>query len=146
MHNSFEISAIDQLSESNKLNVSDSEIPKSDGKIDDEIQVITLMDECIQPSQVDSNSSAGEIYSLQVIHPLAYNAPTLRRGKVGLENPGFFCYLNSGLQCLLSINSFRDYFFQIEFNSNKFIYSELISDITKSIFKLNKGTLRPLKL
>ncbi|CAG9333084.1 unnamed protein product [Blepharisma stoltei] len=120
----------------------------SKSKVDpeEEVQVVTLMDENIEASHSDTISSTGENSSLHIGHPHAFNAPTLRRGKVGLENPGFFCYMNAGMQCLMSIVPFRDYFYQIEFSTNKFVYAELVSELTKSIFRLNKGVVRPVRL
>ena len=36
----------------------------------------------------------------------------LKDGVVGLKNNSLYCYMNATLQCLLTIDSMRDYFIQ----------------------------------
>ncbi|CAG9329694.1 unnamed protein product [Blepharisma stoltei] len=161
-HASYDFSTNDGISENRKANLNKSfeimpgscnkdnneAMTTSDIKLqtEEEIQVVTLMDESIEPSHPDTIVSTGENSGLQHTNSLDCNAPTLRNGKVGLENPGFFCYMNSALQCLMSITPFRDFFYQLELTSNKLVFTELISELTKSIFKLEKGAVRPSRL
>ncbi|OMJ88161.1 hypothetical protein SteCoe_9980 [Stentor coeruleus] len=72
----------------------------------------------------------------------------LQSGRVGLENPGLFCYLNSGIQCLLSINPFVECMFKLQcmgILDTKEV-SLLISKLIKSVFSMRCGTVKPSPL
>lgn len=71
-------------------------------------------------------------------------------GLVGLANPGFFCYMNASLQCLLSVEPFCDFFYekrhQQVHNRIPKPYSEALSDIITAVFSSERGSYRPSRL
>lgn len=72
----------------------------------------------------------------------------LLRGRVGLENPGLYCYLNASLQCLLSITRFNELMIH-EFSLGKFIdkeASELVAKLIISVFSMRSGVVKPTPL
>lgn len=75
-------------------------IPRNDYFENPEIDAVELSSQkdgiSTNFSSIANLSSEGSIFGS--INP--------HRGRVGLENPGLYCYLNSGIQCLLSITQF----------------------------------------
>eukprot|EP00347_Sterkiella_histriomuscorum_P005494 403356401 len=64
---------------------------------------------------------------------------------VGLDNPSYFCYMNTILQTLLSIKEFRYYFYRKEFNSiqypthfQKKTYCTSVSKLIKEMLELEE--------
>ena len=76
------------------------------------------------------------------------NNAVLLRGRVGLDNPGLFCYLNTGIQCLLSMTKFTDCMlkhFQLGNMENKEA-SLLIVKLIQTFFSLKSGIVKPIPL
>ena len=99
------------------------------------------------PEQVDDSdlkdvistnySSIGQVSS----EGSMFGSVRMHRGKVGLENPGLFCYMNSGIQCLLSIN----YFVQSMLKLKQLGMLEdkqvclLLADLIQTFFQVKNG-------
>jgi ubiquitin C-terminal hydrolase len=69
----------------------------------------------------------------------------LESGRVGLENPGLFCYLNSGIQCLLSITHLVEYTLR-QFQSGNLEgkeLSSLMAKLMKMVFSMKSGVIKP---
>ena len=99
------------------------------------------------PEQVDESelkdvistnySSIGQISS----EGSMFGSVRMHRGKVGLENPGLFCYMNSGIQCLLSINYFVQSMLklkQLGMLEDKEICL-LLADLIQTFFQVKNG-------
>ena len=70
------------------------------------------------------------------------------QGRVGLANPGLFCYMNAGLQCLLSMPLFIDCMVK-EFHSGNLDHKEASSLVVKlimSISLMKAGVVKPAPL
>lgn len=63
------------------------------------------------------------------------------RGRVGLENPGLYCYLNSGIQCLLSVPQFVQIMLKIKqlgmLDDKKL--SLLLATLIQTFFEVKNG-------
>jgi len=102
---------------------------------------VTLMDEAMFSDQESINKCSTKTSE----HCSSGNNQFVKKkGKVGLENPGFFCYMNSGLQCILSAEGLQQFFIENQFPSGKFPVSFLASKLFTSVFELNSGRLRPV--
>ena len=70
------------------------------------------------------------------------------KGIVGFENPGLFCYLNTGIQICISIERFRNYFLQQKYediHNDKFkLYCSLFHKLFMAAFSRDKGVITPL--
>jgi len=71
-------------------------------------------------------------------------------GLVGLVNPGLFCYMNASLQCLFSVEPFRDFFYQkrhkqVQSRISK-PFSEALSEAVTAVFSSERGAFRPNRL
>lgn len=72
---------------------------------------------------------------------------SLGDGIIGLKNNSLYCYMNACLQCLLSIDSLRDYYINSEFTkfeniktiSNTTDYCDQVSNFYHDAFKANKS-------
>ena len=70
------------------------------------------------------------------------------QGRVGLENPGLFCYMNAGMQCLLSMPKFVECMAK-EFHSGNLEGKESSSLVVKLIMAISKmkaGVVKPAPL
>jgi hypothetical protein len=76
------------------------------------------------------------------------NRGKMFRGIVGLENPGLFCYLNTGIQICISIERFRNYFLKQQYDdiqNEKFkLYCTLFHKLFMAAFSRDKGVITPL--
>ena len=82
-------------------------------------------------------SSMGQISS----EGSMFGSVRMHRGKVGLENPGLFCYMNSGIQCLLSINYFVQSMIklkQVGMLEDKEVCL-LLADLIQTFFQVKNG-------
>lgn len=64
---------------------------------------ISILDMSSQKDGISTNFSSATNISLD---GSIFGTINFHHGKVGLENPGLYCYLNSGIQCLLSLTTF----------------------------------------
>ena len=82
-------------------------------------------------SSATHQSSEGSIFGTLNLH----------RGKVGLENPGLYCYLNSGIQCLLSLTTFVQIMIKIKqlmMLDNK-VLTLLLTGLVQAFFEVKNG-------
>jgi len=105
-------------------------------------------------NKVDENEEYKDDKKKQLL-PINANRPsrkllTLNDGLVGLENYSAFCYLNSSLQCLLSITELRDYFInkkyeEISFRTKKkgFQFCEAMHRLFTDIWTTDDDSVRP---
>ena len=98
--------------------------------------LITVMDEKFSSDSIEKCSETDTISIL---------TSKFMKKKIGLDNPGLYCYLNSAIQCILSISSIIDYFLTLsnapDVNSQPYCHSiyQLINDILLS----NNNTFHP---
>ncbi|CAG9328783.1 unnamed protein product [Blepharisma stoltei] len=64
----------------------------------------------------------------------------LKKGLVGLDNPKNYCYMNAGVQLLLSIVPLRDFFYKQKLDGNDYPFTQSFINVTTSVFKLNHGS------
>ena len=76
------------------------------------------------------------------------NSIRFQRGRVGFDNPGLFCYLNAGIQCLLSMTHFID--LMIRQSCVKSLEGKeactLIIKLIKTVFSMRSGVVKPTLL
>lgn len=66
------------------------------------------------------------------------------KGLVGLSNGGLYCYMNSSLQLLLSIEPFRDYFLRKQEQGHP--YCKAVEEVTLGLFQPTGEYVRPSRL
>ena len=67
--------------------------------------LVTMMDEKFSPI---SQAKISETDTISMM------TSKFMKRTIGLDNPGFYCYLNSAVQCVLSIPSIVDYFLSLQ--------------------------------
>lgn len=102
-------------------------------------EVVTLMDENISPQSEFKLSETDTIPAMSV---------RIMKRKFGLENPGFFCYLNAVIQCLLTIQPIVNHFvtLQTQPHPRKQPYTSHIFSLICKISQDDKRILRPTDL
>jgi uncharacterized UBP type Zn finger protein len=113
-----------------KLNLSIDTVLKEDDK-----ELITIMDQKILPGY-ETKLSDTETFPIHA--PIKITS--------GLENPGFLCYLNCAVQCLLSIPEFVSYFMKLGPDSTLKPYTSSVYNLIRTVNQLKPKVLRPLLL
>lgn len=94
-----------------------------------------------------ATSSTAKILPTKTITQQVHHPPTQNPFVVGLENPLNYCYMNSVIQVLKSINEIRDFFSTVKakkfFNSSSIRSNEFIAakEFSKVLQKLSTGNL-----
>lgn len=70
----------------------------------------------------------------------------LRSGRVGFDNPGLYCYMNTGLQLLFTIPDFQSVFLKYTVNFPDRILTNIFSEISRKIFLGKSKKIRPRAL
>lgn len=128
----------------------DNNLPKSSKnsqKLSDRINTFSIIDEELSDSAICKTKQLPPLSS----KPLIKRTPpsTKLQGVVGLENPQFFCYMNSSLQCLFSIQPFADYFAEqryINQGTGKKLLARILGDISRALFHESHSSFRPSSL
>ncbi|CAG9332557.1 unnamed protein product [Blepharisma stoltei] len=144
--------------------VRDSEHPKSERNSSEGATLLTTRKETLEVPIIegDTSSPATEADELEVkssnesitrstsntVNDSEFSFQSssslkVRSGRVGLENPGLFCYMNSGLQLLFSIPELKESLLQLntEFSENN--VASILGDICKQIFLGKAKKVRP---
>ena len=102
-------------------------------------ELVTLMDEKVMPFS-DTKRFDGDTDSSLF--------SKIKKKTIGFENPGYFCYLNSAIQCFLSIPNIIIYFLSLNEppNSIKQPYCHKVYDLISCISQSERESLRPFKL
>ena len=88
------------------------------------------------PQGPNHSSTASTIVTRPRVKPL--------KGLVGLSNTGLYCYMNSSLQLLLSIEPFRDYFLHRQEQGQP--YCKAVEEVTLGLFQSTGDCVRPARL
>jgi len=127
----------------------DNILPKysiSSQKLSDRAKNFSIIDEEASDSAPHKPKQALDIQS----KPIFKRAPNpTRAGVVGLDNPQFFCYMNSALQCLFSIQPFADYFAEEKYvhqGGGKKPLARILGDISRALFHESRSSYRPSSL
>lgn len=115
-------------------------------KISERLEAFSIIDE----EQSDSATHKSKLLPPLPSKPLIKRTPSIKpEGVVGLVNPQFYCYMNSAMQCLFSIQPFADYFAENRYvhqGAGKKPLAKILGDISRALFHENHTAYRPSSL
>lgn len=130
--------------ETSRMNPTEICLPSAIGRNEDQEVLASYGDDEDLKKESTSTNFSSNTYS-ESDGSIFSGSMRLQRGRVGLENPGLFCYMNSGLQCLLSINNLVDCMLKLKTMGcleNKEA-SLLFAKLIQTIFSIRSGVVKP---